>query len=529
MTDSLKPWFDSAADTGQPLETRLDAIARAIDLATDVRNRSSLERADELVEQMSQEQIPPRTAATLAYYRANIWSAIHALKGPDTPEVWDWQGQETQREIQYLRQAAHHPAFEDLDPVRQCQIDTNLGNLLNRVGRVVDAIASWDRALARIPHFAMARGNKGIGLSYYSRALYDRSHMAIVMLAAHDELSATLEPKAFFDSPGSQRPKAAFRECRDEIARHMDVTAVRGHVSTQLGSLGRSKHEQAYRRWCLDQRLFLNTLNELGSLLAAACDVITTPNFVTNVEEPPTLARFFDIMKQEFVTARFLLYSGLNSERVHYSDRGVPLSNTFDYPAYGLAVEQVKCAFRIAYSLFDKIAQFINHYWALCENSKDVAFRRIWYRKTGKQYVLRDEFVLYPNWPLRGLFWLSRDLYDPTPGFRDHTEPEARALNDLRNKLEHGFVSVHGIDWLGSFADMRPLGTGPFGSDQNLYTVARGDLAAKALRIIKLARAALIYLVLAMHAEERRRAEDRADNGLIVPMELGAWEDDWKR
>lgn len=529
MTDSLIRWFDNATDAAQPLETRLNAFARAIDLAADSGNRTGLERADELVERMSQEQIPASTAAILAYYRANIWSAIHALKGRNTPEIWDWQDEETQLEILYLRQSAHHPGFVDLDPVRQCQIDTNLGNLLNRVGRVVDAIESWDRALARIPRFAMARGNRGQGLSFYSRALHDRGHMAIIMLAAHDDLSATLEPNAFFDSPDTQRSQEAFRRWRNEIASHMDVAAVREQVAKLSGSLGCSKREQAYRRWCLDQHLFLNPLNDLGPLSVADHDVLTTPNFVANVSEPPTLIRFFDIMKQEFVSARFLLYSSLHSEQVHYSDRGVSLSNTLDYPAYGLAVEQAKCAFRMAYSLFDKMGQFINYYWKLGINSEEVAFRRIWYRKTGKKYVLRDEFRLHPNWPLRGLFWLSRDLYDPTPGFRDHTEPDARALNELRNKLEHDFVSVHGMDWSGPFADMRYRGTAPFGPDPNLYSVARGDLAAKALRILKLARAALIYLALAMHTEERRRAGDREDNGLVVPMELDTWEDDWKR
>lgn len=465
MTDSLTHWFDNATDTTQPLETRLNALARAIDLATDSGNRTGLERADELVEQMSQEQIPANSAATLAYYRANIWSAIRNLKGLGTPEIWDWQGEETQRELLYLRQSAYHPGFIDLDPVRQCQIDTNLGNLLNHVGRFVEAIESWNRALARIPRFAMARGNRGQGLGFYSRALYDRGHKTIMMLAAYDDLSAALESNAFFDSPGPQRAQEAFRQLKDEITGHMDVAAVREWFAKLSGSPSRSKSEQVYRRWCLDQHLFLNPLNDLGSLPVADHDVLTTPDFVTDVGEPPTLIRFFNIMKQEFISARFLLYNGLHSKQVHYSDRGVSLSNTLDYPAFGLAVEQVKCAFRMAYSLFDKMAQFINHYWKLHVNSTDVAFRRIWYQKTGKEYVLRNEFRLYPNWPLRGLFWLSRDLYDPTPGFRDHTEPDARALNELRNKLEHGFVSVHGMDWSGPFADMWHPGADLFGSD----------------------------------------------------------------
>jgi tetratricopeptide (TPR) repeat protein len=529
MTDSLTRWFDNATDAAQPLETRLNALARAIDLATDSGNHTGLERADELVEQMSQEQIPASSAATLAYYRANIWSAIRALKGLDTPEIWDWQGEETQQEILYLRQSAHHPGFVDLDPVRQCQIDTNLGNLLNHVGRFVEAIESWDSALTRIPRFAMARGNRGHGLRFYSRALYDRGHKTIMMLAAYDDLSAALGPNAFFDSPDTQREQEAFRRWRDELASHMDVAAVREWFAKLSGSPGRSKSERAYRRWCLDQRLFLNPLNDLGSLPVADHDVLTTPNFVTNVGEPPTLIRFFNILKQEFVSSRFLLYSGLHSKQVHYSDRGVSLSNTLDYPAYGLAVEQAKCAFRMTYSLFDKMGQFINHYWKLGVKREGVTFRRIWYRETEKKYVLRDEFRLHPNWPLRGLFWLSRDLYDPAPGFRDHTEPDARALNELRNKLEHDFVSVHGMDWSGPFADMRHPGTGPFGPDPNLYAVARGDLSAKALRILKLARAALIYLALAMHTEERRRAGDREDSELVVPMDLDTWKDNWKK
>lgn len=530
MNNSFAHWFDVATDASQPIETRLNSLARAIDLAAVSKDHANLEKVDGLAEHISQQEIMSSSAATLAYYRANIWSALRSLnKGPGTPDAWDWQGDVIEREILYLRQAAHHPGFMELNPVRQCQIDTNLGNLLNHVGRFVEAIECWDRALARIPRFAMARGNRGYGLGYYSGSLYDPGHKTIMLLAAYDSLSTSLEPDAFFDGPNYQDAQTAFRESRDKIAGHMDVARVRERVATLSGSPKRSKREQTYRRWCLDQRLFLNPLNDLGPLPVADHDVLAIPDFVTEIGEPPTLIRFFDIMKQEFVSARFLLYSGLHSQRVHFSDREVQLSNTLDYPAYGLAVEQVKCAFRMAYSLFDKTAQFINHYWKLGVSKREVAFRRIWYQKSENGPVLRNEFRQYPNWPLRGLFWLSRDLYDPTPGFRDYTEPEARALSELRNKLEHEFVSVHGMDWSGPFADMRLPDTRPFSRDESLYAVARGDLATKALRILKLARAALIYLALAMHAEERRRAGERDGNGLVVPMEMSAWEDDWKR
>jgi len=529
MAESLTSWFRIAGDAAESIESRLDALARAIDAAADSRDRTGLARADALVEQMSGDQVPPGAAATLAYFRANIWNGIYALNALGTPDEWDWNGEEVQREILYLRQSVRHPGFAELSPVRQCQINTNLGNLLNRVGRFADAIESWDYALARIPNFAMARCNRGQGLRFYSQALYDPGHKVIMMLAAHDDLSASLEPNAFFDSPDTQGAQEAFRRLRDEIAGHMNVTAVRQRLAKLRGLSSRSKHERNYRRWCLDRRLFLHPLNDLGPLAIADHDVLTTPDFVTDAHEPPSLVQFFDIMKQEFVSARFLLHSGLHSERVHYSDRGVSLFNTLDYPAYCLAVEQVKCAFRMAFSLFDKIAQFINAYWKLDVNERGVAFRRIWYRETKTGYVLRDEFRHQPNWPMRGLYWLSRDLYDATPGFRNYTEPDASALDDLRNRLEHGFVSVHGMDWSGPFANMLHSAVEPFGPDSKILAIARDDLAAKALRILKLARAGLIYLALAMHAEERRRAGNRQDDALIVPMPLDTWEDDWKR
>jgi len=49
------------------------------------------------------------------------------------------------------------------------------------------------------------------------------------------------------------------------------------------------------------------------------------------------------------------------------------------------------------------------------------------------------------------------------------------------------------------------------------YSVQRQDLEAKTLRVFKLTRAALIYVSLGMHREERCRAAKRG-KGLIAPM-----------
>ena len=57
----------------------------------------------------------------------------------------------------------------------------------------------------------------------------------------------------------------------------------------------------------------------------------------------------------------------------------------------------------------------------------------------------------------------------------------------------------------------------------------RDDFGNKGLRLLKLARAALIYTALAVHVEERRKTRDQSSDATILPMSTDVWEDEWKR
>ena len=528
MKIGINEWLETAADISRERVNRLEALAKAIDAAGDKGDLKSLSLADSIVKNFLTEVLDPSVQVRLNYYFANICSARRQVLGQSAPTIFDWQHEETEKEIFYLRSAVHHLGFTDLDPVEQCMIETNLANLLNRVGRFVDAIPYWDRAIRRIPRFAMALGNRGYALTYYARLLYDQSHTGIMLLMAYDDLASTLADDAMFDNPDSISYRNEFSEICVHITNVCDINAARTAFSAMGSQVYESEVERDYRCWCLNHRLFLNPLNDLGSLPIADHDALTTPSFVTEMGGLPSPIRFFNIMKQEYVSARFLCYEGLHHEDTHYSDRDVLLYNSLDYPAHGLAIEQVKCAFRMGYSLFDKIAQFINRYWVLGAKPEQVTLRRIWYMKQGDRLV-REQFRNYENWPLCGLFWLSRDLFDPALGFNKHTDPDARSINEVRNRLEHGFLSVHGLDWSGPLAGMEFFDRFVEQPDRNLHAISREDLAAKTLRLLQLARAALIYLVLAMHREERLRAEKRGKDAPIFPIELDCWEDDWKR
>jgi hypothetical protein len=249
------------------------------------------------------------------------------------------------------------------------------------------------------------------------------------------------------------------------------------------------------------------------------------PSFVAPIDAPPTLLGFYNQMKQEFVSARWFLYEGLHADAVHFSDRRVKLYKTLDYPSYSLAVERTKAAFRIAYSIFDKVAFFINEYMDLQIEPVRVNFRTVWYDEAAlkkKKFVLRQTLEQSENWPLRGLFWLGKDLFDEN--VRGVTEPDAQELNAMRNHLEHRYFKVHEI----LVPRRSPDAPVDIFHDRLAYSVQRESFEKKTLRLVKLARAALIYLPLGTHREEGRRAKRRSSTR-IAPMSLEVLSDARKR
>jgi len=99
-------------------------------------------------------------SALLEYFRANAWANRQRSKHRDTDAVWQWEQPEQQKQIFHLRRAVLSPGFDKLSPLRQ--ILTNLANQLNTVGRCVEAIATWTRALSINPAFGTPVAKFGV-------------------------------------------------------------------------------------------------------------------------------------------------------------------------------------------------------------------------------------------------------------------------------------------------------------------------------------------------------------------------------
>ena len=496
-------------------------IGRLIDDALDASFERGVKRALYLLDELSKRELADTDGALAEYFRANAWAARSHIA--NVRRSWSWEAPERQEELLALSRASNHSGFASLDRVRRCQILTNHANLLNVVGRPIDAVAVWDAALKIIPGFSMARGNRGYGLKGYAGMLVDDRERAIVALHAFDSLRAAMADDASHDSVDPRAAIAFFANHATQLAGAVDIEVVRAMQDLDRGDEGRSKTERAYRHWCLQHRLFLCPLNDLGSHPAAATDDLMLPPLIEGLNDrpnghlPPPIIGFFSQMKQEYAAARFTLFEGMSSTRVHFSDRGVSLTDTLDYPLYSLASERVRTAFRIAYSLLDKVAFLVDRYWALGKVPDKISFKNVWMVENKAR--LLPQFEERDNLPLRGLFWLSKELFDDQ--LKETTAADARELHSIRNALEHTYLRVS-EGWAKPFM-INEVRNNNFG-----IAIGSDELEAKAIRVMQMARSALFYVSFAIGVEERKK--QRAKPGQFIgSMPLYGLDDRRKR
>lgn len=452
---------------------------------------------------------------SLFYFEANIHAALHAIKSNNESYLWSWEQPESTDQILALRKAIDisEPNSKNRELIRFCQIKVNLANCLVYIGRIVEAIEQYDHVLSFMPKFLMALGNRASAINKYGEFLFNSNHAKILFFEAYKGYDSALQPDTFWD--GTDRYLEQIREIFKNDMKKLksfSKNQEKFYVNDKYFFLGSSEEERNYRNFCLEKKLFLNPLNDLGFLEFAACDDLILPSHTYSISDESYFVRFYDLLKQEFVGARVIYFESISMKNfcLHFTDKKVLLFNQFDGNLYGLKYEKLKAAFRIAYSIFDKIAVFINEYFYLNKKSKNINFRNVWYRIQPNVHgkvssVLEDKFLKVKNPPLRGLFSLSKDIFDPN--FQLVSEPEAKYLNDLRNALEHRFLSIHHYD------DKTP-------STEIHSRITDQDFYEKTLRILKLVRAALIYLGLAMHIEESLRNQNE-NNKTIKLTKVG--------
>ena len=474
----------------------LSDIAQAIDAASDDGDEALLRKLCEDCERKlctakGEERV------FLRYYQSNTYAGIIDSNKIDPNYVWSWKQPDGIQNILLLRQAISEPAFETIHPVFACQIRTNLANRLSNLGRFIAANEQWMRVIDTIPTFAKATASRAQALAYFAGTLYDHSHTSVLLAAARLSFEKALDANAFWESGDRDSVAPDLIKLHGQIASHLNDIGYDYKVDLNRWSLGSEEEERSYRRWCLNERLFLNPLNEAYTDTVAATDVLHLPSHMYRVEEKPRFPSYYNLLKQEYVSARYRLYRAIHEDDPDFLMRDVLMLDNGDGQSLGHYTENLRSAFRSSYAIFDKISLFLNDYFNIGLEPRDVTFRRVWSKQEKRgEFEIRKQFQNYPNLPLRGLYFLSKDLFDKD--FTEISEPDAYDLVKLRQQLEHRFLSLQ-----------------YFVMDESTEThqiISIDEFENKALRLLKMAREALIYMSLAMHREETMRSEASENN-----------------
>lgn len=308
----------------------------------------------------------------------------------------------------------------------------NYGNALDVCGRKCSAISYFSKALSISPSFGLALGNIARCLEHYASLEGDLGHRAVLFKKAYGFYEQALLSS---DPATYEEAKEGFRRRRDQL-----VNAFGEEALAELPKYNRLRvrgKEKAYREWCLSNHLFLNTLNDLQEQdIAFVADPLHIISITTSIEQGtvPAVFEMFNQIKEEYVYARYLLYEVVNSsQEINFADKKTSLDDVLNYSSYSIRLEKLKTAYRTLYSLFDRVAFLLNDYLNIGMNERAVGFDRI-FDQNGMQTVEES------NIAIQALHWINRDFKDK---FGESDTPHTRKLKDLRNALEHKFVSLH--------------------------------------------------------------------------------------
>jgi len=280
------------------------------------------------------------------------------------------------------------------------------------------------------------------------------------------------------------------------------------------------KKEQKYRTWAWKNGFFLNPLNDLNDTeLIFAYDTIQLPSISTDIYQKPIYHGIFNQIKQEYIFARYQFYTSQEfASKVHFADKDTYLVNLPDYPQYSLRIENLKTAFRTLFSLLDKVAFFINSYFHLGIQERDITFSSIWdSKKNGKQsYQYQNTLDFTNNYPLKAIYWISRDYYMK---YLDSPNPYLKRTSTIRNALEHKYVKVIWCDSEEVDDESK---------DGLAFYITEAELAIETHRLLDILREVIIYLSMAVAINEEKRIAQLDTERIPLVMPLQIFDDDWK-
>lgn len=362
---------------------------------------------------------------------------------------------------------------------------TNLGNALLRSHRWVEAYDAYTSALNRDNSNAVAAtGAAKVLLRCVARGIGNKRILQSV--AAHHLKTANLHPGRLAGLAGARAQK--------QLAQLMQTRLPRCKPPEL-------KDASDYEKFVSRHRLALSpTIEGLDCSLkrwdSLRFNSITEP--VGTASGVPPLFAMLNVMKSDFLAARYLAYQALSAT---FPESGL-YTDTLDYAVYGIVPSMLSLAQRACIDVLDKIAAATTEYFRIPGNVRVVYFWSRWFDDPNRGQPLAWHPSLRPhihngNTALIALAEISLDMGEE--GFLVRKKA-------FRHASTHRFTVLH------------DLGCHPSRQSSQIEHCRLTEFKAQLIESLQLGRAALIYFVeMVSIAENAHRTRPEKSLPISVP------------
>ena len=335
------------------------------------------------------------------------------------------------------------------------RIETNLANYLSGQGRAICAIEHWNNAL-EINENPVALISKANNEFFIAECLYDKFHSHYHYFEAYNLICLGLENSSELDDEHKQQYSENgkflnFKRWFEEEFKDYDFSIIDNFEEEFI-----SRKQKSYLKWCGDNCLFLNDLNDLYKTELVYTDCFTLPSITQTINNSLTYQEDliyhgnFDEIKNDYCYARYLIFSASNipNEQEHFFNSTYEKVDDMAHSLTNLKSQHYKSAFKTLYSIFDKIAYFLNSFYDLNEVDSKVYFHTLFGKMKNGTLKPHKKLIDSENYFLHALFYILKDIRNSNSNGLDiktesyWLDPDIEAFTEIRNAMEHRSLKI---------------------------------------------------------------------------------------
>lgn len=400
----------------------------------------------------------PLYEAHYLYCLGNCYSELYETRKTE------WYSDDLMKSVIFYRKALHALPKEDwrkydnnthaYNSLRS-MIETNLANRLSSQGRALCCIPHYDKAIS-IDNNLVAIIAKASNEIFLGHSLYDNGHSEYHYYVAYKLVREGIEniDQLYPEQRTSLEEGGKLFNFKIWFEELFEVSNF--DYFQEYTEKTKLKKQRCYLEWCASKRLFLNDLNDACEYPITYQDVFGLPSFIRSLNSSLTMSEElsshgnYDELKNDYCYARYLIFSSKNipDDTPHMFNSTYQHVEDMTYSINNLKVAQYKSAFRIVYSIFDKVAYLISRFFDLndLKHDKKISIDNLFRDFTGNNNKWKPHKKLKDsdNHFIHALFYILKDIrkVGDSDSATKWLDPNAVAFAEIRNAMEHRSLKI---------------------------------------------------------------------------------------